>query len=910
MKRALCLLLLTAAVLSMRAQHTFRDTSLSEALIALNNADSHYDITFVYDDLEDFTVTKTIRRGLSLPDAVRAVCGFYPVRITVHGRDIFVECIQKERKKLKGRLVDAENQPVPYANIILFSTTDSLMVGGGVSNETGDFVIPVRQDRVRVRISCVGFKTVNRTMTTGQVGTIRMQAEDYRLTGVTVSGQLPVLRSEADRLEYLVSNDPFAQGQRAYELLSRLPMVSMADGQTSILGRGRAGILLDGRMTALDEEALWQKLWSLAAEDIERIEVITVPSGRYRFNGVGGYINIVTKQGQMLGWRSDLSGQLASGNDWNGSINGTISYAAQRFDASMDVFANRLTERTDLQTTYERPQTFTKTDNNSEQWRESTLGTSMTIHYQPTERWNLGAMLSYRESRVHQEVADDGRVRLDINYSPYAGLGPSISSYTMSSLSTLLPDGPMRTIGVTAYSDWQLGAADKLLSLTYNYYRKKGLRNSGVEGDVIIPNFYTTDDYHARHAFSLDTDYGIHSVKFDLTLPLALAKVEAGWAYTDIDNKVLNKQERSTNMDDDRVQNNSYSHQERNFAAYFNAHRQLLPRLSLTIGLRWDCSWLKGEERDDVRSVKTRQCFSRLLPLAALHYQMDDRQQMTLHVERMVNRPDFDALNQTPFYRSMTNLSSGTPSLTSGVTDLVELDYRHSKGLYATLYCRHGMDLPQWITRFALLGNQRFNLENQTTRPENRLNEYQTGLYLRYQQRLAVSLSVAVEGNLYYYHGTSASEDLAWNEDEQYNTNMRPLHGWGQSAALSADLFLNRQHTLLMNARYDHWFRQPEQMAAQESYGFASIALRYVLLDGRLKLSLSARDPFRQHVTDQVRSYSWFRERVHTNHHSHLVSLSVSYTLGGQKVRRTYRDKKDAETLRAEKRRRIEELKN
>lgn len=902
MRRALCLILLAAAVLSMRAQHTFRGTSLSEALIALDNSDRHYDITFVYDELEDFTVTKTIQRGRSLPDAVREVCGFYPVRVTVLGKEIFVECIQKERTKLVGRLVDSEQHPVAYANIILFSTADSTMVGGGVSNEAGDFVIPTRQERVRARISCVGFKTLERMLTVGQVGTIHMQTEDYRLVGVTVSGQMAVLRSEADRLLYLVPNDPFAQGQSAYELLSRLPLVSMADGQASILGRGRAGFLLNGRTTAMDEETMRQKLWSLQAEEIERIEVITVPSGRYQFNGGGGLINIVTKQGQTLGWRGDLSAQLATSDDWSGRLGGTVNYAAEQFDASLDVFASRQTERTAHQTTYKRPQAFTKVANSIDRQKDRDLGASLTLHCQPAERWNLGAMLSYKENRGNQDLADEGSVRFDIDYAPYSGLGPNIRSYTMNSVSAQSPDGPMRTLGLTVYSDRMLDAQDKLLSLTYNYFRKSGYGNSEVEGDVNIPNYYTTDDYHAFYAFGLDTDYRIHSAKLDLTLPLPFAKVEAGLAYTDIDNTVFRQQERSSNIDEDRILNNSYNYQERNAAVYLNVHKQLLPQLSVTLGLRWDYSWLRGEERDDVKALKTKQPFSRLLPVAALQYQIDDRQHLTLHGERMINRPDFDDLNQTPFYLSMTNLLSGTPALTPGVTDLLELDYRHSGGLYANLYYRHGQDLPEWITRFALQSNQRYILENQTTRPENRLEEYQTGVYLRYQHRLGSLMDAALEGNIYYYHGESFDPDFDWNEDETFNANKHPLHGWGQSVALSADIFLNRRHTLLLNARYDHWFRQLEKMADLGAYGYASFALRYSLLGDRLKISLTAHDPFHQHVTDLTRSYCWFTEQVHTNHHAHLVSLTATWSLGGQKVRRTYRDKKDAETQRAEKR--------
>ena len=102
------------------AQHVFQGTSLSKALIELDQSTTNYDISFVYDELEDFTVTKTVRRGRSLPDAVREVCGFYPVRVTVKGRNILVECIQKARTKLTGHLIGPDHEPVAYANITLF----------------------------------------------------------------------------------------------------------------------------------------------------------------------------------------------------------------------------------------------------------------------------------------------------------------------------------------------------------------------------------------------------------------------------------------------------------------------------------------------------------------------------------------------------------------------------------------------------------------------------------------------------------------------------------------------------------------------------------------------------------------------------------------------------------------------
>ena len=97
MKRILYLIILCTFSTLAQAQLTFQGTSLSEALIELDKSSKHYDISFVYDELEDFTVTKTVKRGRSLPDAVREVCGFYPVRIKVTGRKNRPYCVKFHR---------------------------------------------------------------------------------------------------------------------------------------------------------------------------------------------------------------------------------------------------------------------------------------------------------------------------------------------------------------------------------------------------------------------------------------------------------------------------------------------------------------------------------------------------------------------------------------------------------------------------------------------------------------------------------------------------------------------------------------------------------------------------------------------------------------------------------------------
>ena len=60
----------------------------------------------------------------------------------------------------KGTVIDEQGQPVVYANIALLSPQDSTLITGGVSNESGLFVIPCEQQSVLGRISFVGYKTI------------------------------------------------------------------------------------------------------------------------------------------------------------------------------------------------------------------------------------------------------------------------------------------------------------------------------------------------------------------------------------------------------------------------------------------------------------------------------------------------------------------------------------------------------------------------------------------------------------------------------------------------------------------------------------------------------------------------------------------------------------------------------
>ena len=908
MKQIVSILLLCLAATTVSAKskitRSYHNESLSKVLEDLNNASNSQTIYFIYDELEDFTVTCSFKR-LSLDDAIRTVIGFYPMTITYRGNRIFVECIQKSEHRLIGKLIDEQGQPVPFANIVLYHPADSTMIGGGVSNEAGDFVIPCAAGRVRARISSIGFKTMERIMPVAQVGTIRMQTRDYHLNDVTVSGLAPIIRHEVGRLQYIVANDPFAKGQNAIELMGRVPMVTMAGSHASILGKGQAVFMLNGRMLP-DDETIRQRLWTMPSENIERIEVVSTPSGRYQTDAGNGYINIVTKRGKSNGWRGDLNGQLVTSEDWSGRLGGTLSYASKKVDISIGADGGRETTASDrmlkFADSYIRiPASRTETLNKD-------LRTNAILRYQPHNRLELGTFVSYQTQRPSTTI--DNMLSFD--------------TYEIHSRTTQRHNGNY-SMSLTAYSDWKMDDKGKLLSLTYNYYYKVDdyiSKLSGESKDLSIgKSFQEIESMLSESSLK----YKIHSLKLDLSLPFKPVQVDAGVGYTMIDNESSDMLQITDIMceytpdgmifedggflptsDHDKPRMGSNLHKERTTSAYLSAMKQW-EGFTAKAGLRYEHTKFDREDGSfdilaeylpELRVFELgvpfqqddglHQSTDRLLPSVSLNYQTTMGHQWGIQWGMSIQHPNFYDLNPSRTFTSPMDCSSGSPFLMPSYTSNIELGYHHRKGLSVVAYFHHGSDQVEWnsVLLFSGHGNH-----TRTVSPENCFSSDRTGISLSYQVRPVSQLKVLAESDVNYYNAWLPSDDS------------RPdIYGWGGRFRLSADLFLNRQRTLMFSAHYNQWIKQYVGLRRYDSYSRFCFALRYSMLSDRLKLSLVADDPFRQHVTDAESYYERRTECDHVNHHSHSIGLTVSYSFGGKAIRRAYRDMKNAETKRAEKR--------
>ena len=329
MKQYIFTVLICVLTLCAQAQKLSRDyqnVSLSKVLEDLNTASSDKTIYFIYDELEDFTVTSHFT-DLPINEAIREVIGFYPMKVTYDNDKVFIECTQKEDTKVIGHIVDESGQPIEFANISLYNEG---FINGGVSNENGDFVIPCKAQRITLKVSYIGYKTVERNVSVGNVGIITLQPETYMVKGVEVKGEIPQYKMTSGGMTVDVQHSILHDVGTADDLLSMLPLVKARNGKYEVLTKGEPEIYINNKKLRDPIE-----LKQLKSADVKSVDIITAPGAKYNAE-VNAVIRIKTLKTQGDGLSLMATTQTWKNNKWNNYDDLTLKYRT----GGMEAYAN------------------------------------------------------------------------------------------------------------------------------------------------------------------------------------------------------------------------------------------------------------------------------------------------------------------------------------------------------------------------------------------------------------------------------------------------------------------------------------------------------------------------------------------------------------------------------------------
>ena len=295
---------------------------------------------------------------------------------------------------ISGRLVDEQQQPIEYANVVLLSLPDSAFVTGVVSDAQGTFHLTQTGKGCLLRISCVGFADLYRNVGSGDLGTLSLQTDSRMLGEVMVKGELPKTRLKGDAMITTVSGSVLEQAGTAENLLDKIPNVTAKDGEVNVFGRGTAEIYINGRKVRNSSE-----LDQLSSDNIKQVEVVTNPGARYDAS-VKAVVRIVTKK--VVGEGFGFNNRLYMRNDryagWAFQEQYNFNYRHKGFDLSGMLFANEWR--------WGQPQNITQVTHLDKKWeqhldvdykgRSKTVSGQLSLNYQFSPNHSMGVRYEYQ----------------------------------------------------------------------------------------------------------------------------------------------------------------------------------------------------------------------------------------------------------------------------------------------------------------------------------------------------------------------------------------------------------------------------------------------------------------------------------------------------------------------------------
>src|SRR6185437_11367669 len=149
--------------------------------------------------------------------------------------------------------------------------------------------------------------------------------------GVTVTGASQNgMRTSIDRRSYGVAGDLATTTGSISDALKNIPSVEVdVNGNVSLRGDTNVTILIDGKPSGMFKGAsAAQALQAMAADSIERVEVITNPSAAFSPEGSAGIINLVTKTTRKAGGSGSARLNVGTSNHYNGGV--TAAYTSNK----------------------------------------------------------------------------------------------------------------------------------------------------------------------------------------------------------------------------------------------------------------------------------------------------------------------------------------------------------------------------------------------------------------------------------------------------------------------------------------------------------------------------------------------------------------------------------------------------
>ena len=295
---------------------------------------------------------------------------------------------------LSGKVIDANGEPLPYVNVVLFSLPDTTFIQGAVTNEQGMFHIVTDKNEGILRLTSIGYETLFLPVKTTTGISIQMH-EDARLLGeVVVKSSLPRTQVKGDAMRTTVDGTILEKAGTASDALSKIPFLEAErDGEVKVLGRGDAEIYINGRRV-LDVKELSR----LRSDQIQYVDVVQNPGARYAASTKAVVrIQLKKAQGEGLSFQDNATDYYQYGNTFHNDF--SVNYRTGGLDLTASMWAGRYGHSKSLQENnlvyYVGPDRYEgrSTQDSKSVWKG--WSPQLQVNYMVDENHSFGAFYKY-----------------------------------------------------------------------------------------------------------------------------------------------------------------------------------------------------------------------------------------------------------------------------------------------------------------------------------------------------------------------------------------------------------------------------------------------------------------------------------------------------------------------------------
>jgi outer membrane receptor protein involved in Fe transport len=616
---------------------------------------------------------------------------------------LLITSLTAQAQNIKGKVcLEKDKSPVQFASVALEQLPDSNIVTGVITLTDGGYLFEkVKPGNYFLKASFVGYrpsgKKVVISATQGEItlDTIYLAETAASLSEVTVVAERLKGKEMVDRTVYAIPAVIAKTSATGYDILKKIPQVNV-DFQNNITLNGSSNFIIqvDGRQR--DREFLAKLLPS----DIESIEIVSNPSGKYEGN-IDGVINIILKKEARYGINGNAGINIKPFNKPTTSLTGSLDYSLGKITFYITAFT--FSQQLKISSWNENhfsmiDSTASGSGNGGLKVTNSSVNTG--FDYYLDDKNNLSFNISYKP--IYQDVDVSGETYL------YKGNNPlnTISSVTDDLLKS-------KETSASLFYKKTFSKAIQEFTAEANYYRFKSNEANDFT-NIRYP--YNSDSILSTYSRLEDNlnERNYFSVKLNYVQPIGLsAKIETGyqfyyqWLSYDF---IIDNQE-STNLFKYAEMRNSI----------YGGFTYNLKKIGFQAMLRVEDSHIKA----DSVTVPKYACF---LPSVNLQYKFSASHNLKFTYNRRINRPGI--YDMDPYYKidQYYNITQGNPNLKPDYRDRLQLTYTWNFGSnYFSPYIYQEYFSNKVAREYQVITSPVTNSLATITKPFNLLTGYETG---------------------------------------------------------------------------------------------------------------------------------------------------------------------------------------